>query len=160
MSGLITRELTKWELRWVEEAEKIASWSKDQNTKIGAIIVDDKWRDDDAKGYNGIPRGVEDDIEKVPERYSREGGEKYYWFEHGERNAIYNACRKGISPVGKTMYLNCGVPCMDCARGIIQVGIKKIVCKEMPVPSYVLWEEHFKRSRIMFKEAGVEVVYY
>ena len=61
----------------------IAARSKDPNTKVGAIVVgpDGAIR---TTGYNGLVRGIDDD---VPERWSRENGEKYYWCEHAERNA-------------------------------------------------------------------------
>ena len=111
-----------------------------------------------SSGYNGIPRGVNDN---VPERNSRENGEKYYWMEHGERNAIINAARYGIQTLGTSMYLNCGVPCADCARAIINAGIWKVVCKEdCATVKRDKWREHAKRSVQMFTEANVEVVYY
>ena len=58
------------------------------------------------------------------------------------------------------MYLTCGVPCTDCARGIINAGISKIVCEKHDVTKGTQWSEHGKRSIIMFQEAGVEVEYY
>lgn len=148
--------LTKWEKHFIKEAEHWASMSKDPNTKIGAVIVKD--RQVLSTGYNGIPRGVSD---TVPERSSREGGEKYYWYEHGERNAIYNAARVGMRTIDATMYLNCGTPCADCARAIIQAGITMVYCKEdCATGQRDKWNEHAKRSRQMFAEADVVIKYY
>lgn len=148
--------LNKWDEHFIKEAEHWASMSKDPNTKIGGVLVWD--RQILSTGYNGIPRGVNDN---VPERNSRENEEKYFWYEHGERNVIYNAARYGIKTLGTTMYLNCGTPCADCARAIIQSGISMIYCKEdCKTGSRDKWQEHAKRSRQMFAEAGVSVIYY
>jgi len=52
--------------------------------------------------------------------------EKYLFFEHSERNAIYNAARNGTALNNSVFYVT-GFPCVDCLRGIVQVGSKKIV---------------------------------
>ena len=72
-------------------------------------------------GYNSFPRGIDDNVAERQER-----PEKYFWFEHAERNAIYNAARIGVSTKGCTMFLTCDIPCADCARGIINAGIIKV----------------------------------
>jgi len=130
--------------------------SKDVNTQIGALIVGED-KEIVSTGYNSFPRGIDDTL---PERQERP--EKYYWFEHAERNAIYNAARIGVSTKGCTMYLTCGIPCADCARGIINAGITRIVCEVDPSfgARGNMWDEHAKRSLIMFEEAQVEVIYY
>jgi len=136
-------------------AEQVKLKSKDQRTKIGAVIVG-KDHEIVSTGYNSFPRGIDDDVE---ERQVRP--EKYYWFEHAERNAIYNAARIGVSLRDTTMYLTCGIPCADCARGIISSGEKMIYCKtEDTKRNREHWDEHAKRSLQMFKESGVEVVFY
>lgn len=81
----------------MEVAELVASWSKDPSTKTGAIVVGPD-REIRATGYNGLVRGVNDD---VPERLERPT--KYDFFEHAERNAIYNACLTGTSLKGCVM---------------------------------------------------------
>lgn len=129
-----------------------ASKSKDPKTKIGAVLVKDGAVV--SEGYNGICRGVNDN---VPERSERP--EKYIWFEHGERNAIYNAAKRGIATEGCVMFTQ-GVPCADCARGIIQSGIKQVVVhKQWRNNGYIdgsqKWNESCARSIIMFQEAGV-----
>jgi deoxycytidylate deaminase len=59
------------------------------------------------------------------------------------------------------MYLTCGIPCSDCARGIISSGIKTIYCKsEDTTKNREHWDEHAKRSLQMFNESGVEVIFY
>jgi dCMP deaminase len=128
--------------------------SKDERTQIGALIVG---VDNEivSTGYNSFPRGI---VDSRPERQERP--EKYYWFEHAERNAIYNAARIGVSTKGCTMYLTCGIPCADCARGIINAGIKTIYCERSGGAVGDKWSESAIRSMKMFNEAGVEVKFY
>lgn len=128
--------------------------SKDQRTQIGALIVG-KNNEIVSTGYNSFPRGIDD-----TQQYRQERPEKYYWFEHAERNAIYNAARIGVSTLDCTMYLTCGIPCADCTRGIINAGIRRIVCETSGGAVGEKWEEHTKRSLLMFQEAGVTIEYY
>ena len=76
-------------MRWVEYfyniANEVKNKSKDKRTQIGAVIVG-KNKEIVSTGYNSFPRGINDWDEERQER-----PEKYYWFEHAERNAIYNA---------------------------------------------------------------------
>ena len=128
--------------------------SKDKYTQIGAVIVGPD-NEIVSTGYNSFPRGINDDINERQER-----PEKYYWFEHAERNAIYNAARIGVSTRDCRMYLTCGIPCSDCTRGIINSGIRRIICERSGGAVGTKWDEHAERSMMMFNEAEVEVVYY
>jgi len=145
-------------MRWVEYFQNLAHnvklKSKDERTQVGAVIVG-KDKEIVSTGYNSFPRGINDEFEKRQER-----PEKYYWFEHAERNAIYNAARIGVSTKGCTMYLTCGIPCADCCRGIINSGIVRIFCERNMGPSSNIWDDHAERSWEMFDEAGVEVQFY
>lgn len=143
-----------WEQYFRNIAHQVKLKSKDKYTQIGAVIVG---TDNEivSTGYNSFPRGIDDDIESRQER-----PEKYYWFEHAERNAIYNAARIGVSTKDCTMYLTCGIPCADCCRGIINAGIRRIVCERSGGAVGSKWDEHTERSIIMFHEAGLEVDYY
>ena len=145
----------EWDDYFLNIAENVKLKSKDKRTQIGAVIVG-KGNEIVSTGYNSFPRNINDSIE---ERQVRP--EKYYWFEHAERNAIYNAARIGVSLLNITMYLTCGIPCSDCGRGIISSGIKKIYCKtEDTTRNRKHWDEHAKRSQQMFEESGVEVIFY
>ena len=145
-------------MRWVEYFRELAhvvkKKSKDVNTQIGAVIVG-KDKEIISTGYNSFPRGIDDNVSSRQER-----PEKYFWFEHAERNAIYNAARIGVSTLGTTMYMTCGMSCADCARAIINSGISKIVLREGKGAKGNKWNESAERSMIMFKEAGVIVEYY
>jgi dCMP deaminase len=146
-------------MNWIEYFRNLANnvklKSKDTKTQIGAVIVGED-NEIVSTGYNSFPRGLDDTIEERQER-----PEKYYWFEHAERNAIYNAARIGVSTKGTTMYLSHWFPCADCARGIINAGITTLYCDRpddtSKSSSYI---ESFKRSKEMLIEADVKICFY
>lgn len=138
-----------WDTYFMSLAYLTAMRSKDANTHIGAIIVGPD-REIRSTGYNSFVRGIDDSRADRQER-----PEKYFWFEHAERNAILNAARVGIPLLGCRMYTN-GIPCMDCARAIVQAGIKEVVVdKKWDDENSQKWSEHSERTVIMFNEAGV-----
>ena len=144
----------KWHYRFMELARLIASWSKDPNTKTGAVVVGPD-REIRATGYNGLVRGVNDDI---PERMERPT--KYDFFEHAERNAVYNACLTGTSLKGCVLYAT-HPPCTDCARAIIQSGIKTVITRELETRKDIsgqTWRDKLDYSRQMFEESGVAYI--
>lgn len=142
-----------WDRRFLDLATNIAGWSKDQSTKVGCVIVGPD-KEILTTGYNGLPRGANDDL---PERQTRP--EKYFWFEHAERNAIYNAARIGCSLRGSVLYSTL-CPCMDCARAIVQSGIKRVVTYPVDKIKFSeLWESHFVRTIQLFEECSVTLDY-
>lgn len=143
-----------WDEYFINIAEQVKLKSKDVKTKIGVVLVG-KDNEIVSTGYNSFPRGINDDVDERQER-----PEKYFWFEHAERNAIYNAARIGVSTLGTTMYMTCDISCADCARGIISAGITKVVFRRSTKPWNIIWQESSKRSIQMFKESGVVVEYY
>lgn len=127
----------------------VAMKSKDKSTKLGAVIVgpDNEIR---STGYNSFIRKIDDNNIERQER-----PEKYYWFEHAERNAIYNASLIGISLKNCKIYTP-GMPCADCMRGILQSGITEIILhdtwlKHQPEK----WNDSGNRSRQMCLERNV-----
>lgn len=141
-----------WDTRWMDLAKFIASWSKDRSTKVGAVIVDHR-NVLLSIGWNGFPRGLNDDIDERHERPI-----KYKWFEHAERNAIYNAASKGIELLDATIYIP-WYPCADCARAIIQSGIVEVVVVE-PDWDDERWGDDFKMVKEMFDEVQLHVRFY
>ena len=144
-----------WTDYFLNIAEQVKLKSKDQSTQIGAVVVG---LDNEvlSTGYNSFPRGLDDTKQERQER-----PEKYFWFEHAERNAIYNAARIGVSLKNSTIYLTSGIPCMDCARGIVNSGIKTVYCKEVcTTKNKEKWEESQKKSLQLLLECGVVVNYY
>lgn len=136
-----------WDTRMMDVAKLVASWSKDRSIGVGCVIVSP----DHAilsTGFNGFPRGVNDDVE---ERHQRPA--KYKFTEHAERNAIYNAARHGIKLEGTTIYLP-WYPCADCARAIVQSGIKTMIAAA-PNLDDPRWGEDFKVSVTVLAEGGV-----
>lgn len=139
----------KWCKRHFRIAYEAASWSKDPSSQVGSVIVDLNGRPR-SYGFNGLPVGVRDDI---PERNERP--EKYNWYEHSERNALYLAQRSVEDCVMFTTHL----PCPDCARGIIQSGIKYVVVDSSNGFGSSFWErlqEAYRISTTMFHEKGVK----
>jgi dCMP deaminase len=143
-----------WDEYFINIAEQVKLKSKDKRTQIGVVVVG-KDNEIVSTGYNSFPRGINDNISDRQER-----PEKYFWFEHAERNAIYNAARIGVSTLGTTMYMTCGMSCSDCARAIINSGVSKIVLRKGKGAKGNKWNESAKRSMKMFEEAGVIVEYY
>ena len=139
-----------WDQYFITMANLAAMKSKDESTHCGSVIVDDM-NNVVATGYNSFVRGINDN---VPERQERP--QKYMWFEHGERNAIYQAALRGNSTKGCRIYVT-GIPCADCARGIIQAGITKVIIQERKEFGCE-WEESCKVTLQMFEEAGVELI--
>jgi len=89
----------------------------------------------------------------IPERNTRPL--KYRWYEHGERNAIYNAARCGISLKGCRIYL-LSLSCADCARAIIQAGISEVITTP-PEFDNPRWGDDLRIAMEMFNETGIKV---
>jgi len=142
--------VTKWDNRFLGLSKEISTWSKDPSTQVGAVTVGHK-NEVLSQGFNGFPRGIND----LESRYNHKPT-KHKFVVHAEMNAIYNATYSGTSLDGATLYVY-GLPiCSECAKGIIQVGIKKVViekCKEVE-----RWNESVELSATMFKEADVELI--
>lgn len=79
---------------------------------------------------------------------------KYKYIVHAEMNVIYNATYNGVSLDGASLYVH-GLPvCSDCAKGVIQVGIKKVIMPEQDIPDH--WKQSWELTKTMFEEAKVE----
>jgi dCMP deaminase len=129
----------------LKRADKIAKKSKDQSTKVGAFLMDEEEISPLGFGYNGMPRGLPDDD---PEKNQRP--EKYLWFEHAERNAIYNSAQPLMQ---NSMILLTHFPNMEATRAIVSSGIDKII-----VPEHDQNSEHYARVLEMLKYSKVELV--
>jgi dCMP deaminase len=143
--------MTKWDKRFLDMAKEVASWSKDPSRQIGAIAVDDDRRIL-SQGYNGFPRGIADVDSRLQDREV-----KYKYVVHAEKNVIYNATYHGVSLAGSTVYVH-GLPvCSECAKGLIQVGVKRVV---MGIPLSFddnnVWMKSFEDTKKMFNEVGVD----
>lgn len=147
----------KWHHRMMDIAMKIETWSKDPSMKVGVVICDDDHRIL-ATGYNGFPRGVEDDEERYADRSL-----KYPMVVHAEPNAIINS---GHDLTGATLYCTAPmVPCPDCMGHIIQAGIKKVVTAayrkgpdQKKGKGKTDWDRLAGISMTMAEESGVEIL--
>ena len=135
-----------WDIRFLELAKHISTWSKDPSTKVGAVIVDAQRRVV-SLGHNGFPRGVKDLEERLNDRPT-----KYAMVAHAELNAILSAPN---SVNNTTVYVWPLPPCNDCAKAIIQSGIKKVYA---PKINHERWSESNQIAAIMFSESGVEFI--
>ena len=140
-------DVVSWDEYFMGLAHLSALRSKDPSTQVGACIVNQKNRVVSI-GYNGLPKGCSDDI--FP--WVREGdmlNTKYAYVVHAELNAILNA---NTSLDNCILYVSL-FPCNECAKAIIQSGIKTVVyeCDKYSDTSAV------KASKIMFGAAGVEL---
>jgi dCMP deaminase len=143
-------QLTKWDERYLALAKEVSTWSKDPSTQVGAVTVGSK-KEVLSQGFNGFPRGIDDTDERYHHKES-----KYKFVVHAEMNAIYNATYSGTSLDGATLYVY-GLPiCSECAKGIIQVGIKKVIIEKSKELDN--WNESVKLSQAMFDESGVELI--
>ncbi len=142
--------MADWDRRFMDLAEHIGTkWSKDRSTALGCVIVGPD-HEPRSFGYNGFPRGANDDIKARHERPL-----KYRWTEHAERTAVYNAARVGIPLKGCTAYVP-WFPCTDCARAFIQSGIA-IIVTYAPDFAHERWGEDWRVSVEMLDECGVVV---
>lgn len=141
---------SKWITRFMHLTLEISKWSKDPNKKIGAMIVGSH-KQIISQGYNGFPRGVKDTNERYLDKEL-----KNKFVVHAEMNAILNALYNGSSVKGSTIFVS-GLPvCNECAKAIIQSGIKKVIMDTKLNPNSK-WFEPAQVALRMFEEAGVEV---
>lgn len=142
------QDYISWDEYFMGVAKLSSMRSKDPNTQVGACIVsaDHKIL---SMGYNGFPKGCSDD--DFP--WAREGEpleNKYFYTTHSELNAILNY--RGGSLEGSILYVSL-FPCNECAKAIIQSGIKTVVYDEdkyKNTPGVIA-------SKRMLRAAGVEI---
>ncbi len=138
-----------WDEFFFEMAVFVSKKSKDRSTKVGCVITGPS-HEVRTIGFNGFCRGIDDDVDSRHERPA-----KYYWTEHAERNAIYNAARNGIRTEECTAYIS-SFPCADCSRALIQSGIKKIVTTDNSNKTKIP-EENYKIALAMLEECNIEL---
>ena len=143
------RMSAKWDQRFLNLADHISGWSKDPSTKVGCVVVGED-REIRSTGFNGFPRGIADDFERLSDREK-----KYPLICHAEENAIMHAARIGLSLKGCTAYVT-WPPCTRCARSLIQAGVIEVV---YPANSEVpeRWMSDFVMSTDMLTEAGLTI---
>ena len=126
--------------RYIRMASIWAEYSYSQRRQVGALIVKDKMIISD--GYNGTPSGFENVCED-------ENNLTKPYVLHAEANAITKIARSNNSSNGATMYVTAS-PCIECAKLIIQAGIKRVVYSE---------KYRLEDGIELLKRAGIEVIY-
>ena len=130
----------KFDLRYLEMARIWAKNSYCQRRQVGALVVKDGMIISD--GYNGTPSGFENVCED-------ETGVTKPYVLHAEANAITKLARSSNNSDGATIYITAS-PCIECAKLIIQAGIKRVVYGE----KYRLMD-----GIELLQRAGIEVIY-
>lgn len=152
---IIGYNMNKWDKRFMQLAETVATWSScfQENRQIGAVIVKDNRII--TTGYNGAPSGVVSCKERgeclrrvlnIPSGTRHE----MCYAVHAEQNAIAQAAKLGISVEGATLYCT-HQPCVICSKMMINSGIKRIVYRHG-------YPDDF--SLKLLKEAGVQIEVY
>ena len=136
----IDKKQADLDLRYIRMAKIWAENSYCKRRQVGAIIVKDKMIISD--GYNGTPSGFENICED-------ENGLTKPYVLHAEANAITKIARSGNNSDGATLYVT-AAPCIECAKLIIQAGIKRVVYSN----KYRLTD-----GIDLLTRAGIEVVY-
>lgn len=153
----LPRKVMGWYEYFISMAELVAKKSKDPSTQVGVVVVgpDMEIR---STGFNGFPRGVNDDVESRWER-----PDKYDFVSHGEENAVIQAARIGVSLKNCTMFFYSDpYPCARCANAIIQSGIKYVVGRNMRFDGKggagTDWNKSCAIGREKLVEAGVRII--
>lgn len=130
--------MQKFDTSYLEMAEIWAANSYCKRRKVGALLVKDRMIISD--GYNGTPSGFENICED-------ENGVTKPYVLHAEANAISKVAKSGNNSLGATLYVT-AAPCLECAKLIIQSGIKRVVYKD----AYRLED-----GKNLLERAGIEV---
>lgn len=160
-----------WDEFFIGVAELASKRSKDPDTQCGACIINPKTNKIISVGYNGLPRGLDDDgvdirFDRSSEEFLKQQGnsirydywtkpDKYEFSVHAEENAILNSSEDMANCI---MYLYCDkgyYPCSRCARDIIQKGISEVVMAfaiKENTPTY-----NWEFTKHMFRKANVQI---
>ena len=139
------KDYISWKEYFMSIALLSAQRSKDNNTQVGACIVNEEHKIVSV-GYNGMPTGCDDD-EMPWERTGNYIDTKYPYVCHAELNAILN-CNSNLH--GCTLYVTL-FPCNECAKAIIQSGIRRVIYLDNKYAG----TESIRASELMFRMTGV-----
>jgi len=148
---------------WLEEMWVKSSKFSPDSTKTAAVLFDPEeinLRESYVEplqsicngfpGYNAVPNN------NHPERLERP--EKYKWISHAERKLIALCAKTGMSTNNKGIYMH-WFPCAECAKSIIDAGIRMLICDKPDIKGDIAEFWHFKEALQMLTEARVEIEY-
>jgi len=142
----------KWDIRFLQMAKLVSTWSKDPSTQTGAVIVRPD-RSVASVGFNGFPQWMPDNEENYNNR-----DEKYRRIIHCEMNALNFS--KDNDHNSYTLYTWPFLSCDRCFVHMVQTGITRIVAPLGTEDQLTRWGEKFDRVRRYAEECGVEVKEY
>lgn len=145
------KNFISWDEYFMGIAVNSAMRSKDPSTQVGAVIVNQEQKVVSI-GYNGMPSGLHDDA--LPWTAGEGLNSKYLYVAHAELNAILNA-KDGSALKSCKVYVTL-FPCNECAKAIIQSGIKEIIYQDDKYHDDLI----FQASRKMLDMAGVKYTHY
>lgn len=144
------QDVATWGETFMQIAQTVKLRSKDPSTQVGAVIVSADNRVL-SLGYNGMPNGIFDD--DVP--WGKDSDDplesKYAYVVHAERNAVLNF-RGSLPELGGAVVYVTLFPCSECAKELLQVGIRRVIYAEPPRNNAGLAQAAVR----MFELAGVE----
>jgi len=141
--------MNKWDLRYLNMARLVSTWSKDPSTQTGAVIV----REDKSiasVGFNGFPRSMPDTLELYNNRE-----EKYSRIVHCEMNALLFLSE---NVQNYTLYTWPFMSCDRCFVHMIQAGITRFIAPEATPELLTRWGDAFNRVRMYARETNVELI--
>jgi len=173
------RTQEEWDIHFMRESRLWSYMSKCLSRKIGTVLVRDNRII--ATGYNGPPSGIPhcdyrndfgiytnknfaDSCPRQRMGYKSGEGLQFCPAIHAEINPILQAAKSHVSTVGATLYCYCGTPCINCAKEIVQAGIKRVVCLGKSGSSLINKDNdgphkkkyNFSLSEKLFELAGVK----
>jgi len=141
----------RWKDYFIKQLHITSSMSKDENTKVGSLIIDTVNRVTVASGWNDLPIGVL----HTQERNSRPL--KYAYTLHSEQACLMNALKLGVRVQGLTMLTTLGC-CPNCSCCIVNSGIVEVVTPELDY-SHISCGDLYVHSEAIMKEGGVNWIY-
>jgi dCMP deaminase len=139
----------KWDLRFLDLAKLVASWSKDPSTQVGAVLTQN--RRVISVGFNGFPAGMPDhtaDYNRRDEKLSR--------IIHAEINAVLFSA--GQSLHGASVYTYPFMSCDRCAVQLLQVGVTNFISPKATPDQWERWGASWHRTKVYARECGAAVL--
>jgi dCMP deaminase len=147
----VLKNYLTWTEYFISIAKLVSRRSKDPNTQVGAVIINPQTNTIISTGYNGFPRGCQDDEFPWGNDSKNWLETKYPYVVHAETNAIIHAQQNCM---GFIMYTNF-FPCHEYAKLIIQSGIKNVFYYSNSLLSREKWKDSYLASEKMFQASGV-----
>jgi len=139
--------ILKWDIRYINLAKYVSTWSKDPRAKVGAVISNAAQQRIISMGFNGLPRKVMDTAERLENKE-----QKLAMVVHAEQNALIRA---GRDAEGGNVYVFGKPVCNVCAALLIQARVDRVIAAEPKSGGDSDWDRLGLIALEMFQEAGV-----